>query len=86
MLLLNNILFLFLKDIIMKFKIIKISKFFIYCKYALHFKFSYQDDNYFYLIYDYCKGIPLLQYALNNDLSEDFIRNLNIGFYNNIVF
>ena len=64
---------------------IKISKFFIYCKYALHFKFSYQDDNYFYLIYDYCKGIPLLQYALNNDLSEDFIRNLNIGFYNNIV-
>ena len=64
---------------------IKISKFFIYCKYALHFKFSYQDDNYFYLIYDYCKGTPLLQYALNNDLSEDFIRNLNIGFYNNIV-
>ena len=64
---------------------IKISKFFIYCKYALHFKFSYQDDNYFYLIYDYCKGTSLFQYALNNDLSEDFIRNLNIGFYNNIV-
>ena len=66
---------------------IKRAKSFINCSHAIQFKELYEknDDDYIYLIYKYIEGISLIEFTNNNEISEDLIRRMNIGYYNNII-
>ena len=66
---------------------IKIAKCFISCSHAIQFKEFYEsnEEDYVYLVFKYIEGISLIEFTNNNEISEDLIRRMNIGFYNNII-
>ena len=66
---------------------IKIAKCFISCSHAIQFKEFYEsnEEDYVYLVFKYIEGISLIEFTNNNEITENLIRNMNIGFYNNII-
>ena len=64
---------------------IKRAEFFRTCSHAIQFKELYDDTDYTYLIFEYTNGISLIEYTNKNEISEDLIRIMNIGFYRNII-